>query len=108
MIKPGSLVTVNFPGATGMKRRPAVVVSTSLYHSDRPDVILAAVTSQVANAKSKTDYVLQDWSAAGLKQMSAVRIFLGTRPVTDILTIGELSERDWTEVQKRLRISIEV
>lgn len=108
MIKPGSVVTVNFPGATGMKRRPAIVVSTSLYHVERPDVILAAVTSQVANAKSKTDYVLQDWSSAGLKQPSAVRIFLGTRPAADVTEIGELSERYWSEVRKRLQISLEV
>lgn len=28
MVKPGDVVTVDFPGATGIKRRPAVVMST--------------------------------------------------------------------------------
>jgi len=107
-MKPGSVVVVNFPGATGIKRRPAIIVSTDLYHSERPDVILAVVTTQTAKSKAKTDYILQDCSSAGLKQPSAVRIFLGTRPVTEIIKIGELSERDWTEVQKRLQISLEV
>ncbi len=107
-MKPGSLVTVNFPGATGMKRRPAVVVSTEIYHSDRPDLILAAVTSKVAKATAKTDYILHAWSSAGLNQPSAVRIFLGTRPATEVTEIGELSERDWLEVQDRLRLSLEV
>jgi mRNA interferase MazF len=106
-MKPGSVVIVNFPGATGIKRRPAIVVSTAIYHAERPDLILAAVTTQVAKATAKTDYILQDWVFAGLKQPSAVRIFLGTRPKTEVTEIGELSDRDWTEVQKRLRISLE-
>lgn len=32
---PGDVVTVDFPGVRGLKRRPAVVVSTDLYHSHR-------------------------------------------------------------------------
>ncbi|MGQ0543510.1 MAG: type II toxin-antitoxin system PemK/MazF family toxin [Blastocatellia bacterium] len=44
-MKPGSVVTVDFRGVTGVKRRPAVVVSSSSYHSERPDLILAVVTS---------------------------------------------------------------
>lgn len=107
-MKPGSVVVVNFPGATGIKRRPAIVVSTALYHTERPDLILAVVTTQTAKAKAKTDYNLQDWSSAGLKRPSAVRIFLGTRPAIGVTEIGELSGRDWLEVQKRLRISLEV
>lgn len=90
-----------------MKRRPAVVVSTAIYHAERPDVILAVLTTQAAKATAKTDYILQDWSSANLKQPSAVRMFLGTHPVTEITEIGELSERDWLEVRKRLKISLE-
>lgn len=41
MAEPGDVVTVNFPGALGAKRRPALVVSTDTYHKTRPDVILA-------------------------------------------------------------------
>jgi len=50
MAKPGDVVTVDFPGALGIKRRPAVVVSTDTYHTTRPDVILAVLTSRVAGA----------------------------------------------------------
>ena len=71
----GSVVIVNFPGATGIKRRPAIVLSTATYHIERPDVILTAVTSQVAKANAKTDHILQDWKSAGLTKPSAVRIF---------------------------------
>ena len=40
MLKPGDVVTVEFPGIGGVKRRPAVVVSTDQYHRTRPDIIL--------------------------------------------------------------------
>ena len=39
MVKPGDVVIVDFPGVTGIKRRPAVVVSTDTYHRTRPDTI---------------------------------------------------------------------
>ena len=52
MPRPGAVVTVDFPGVTGVKRRPAVVVSTATYHTTRPDVILAVETSQVTAANA--------------------------------------------------------
>ncbi|MDI6793397.1 MAG: hypothetical protein QME81_11120 [bacterium] len=36
--QPGSVVVVDFPGAVVVKRRPAVVLSTTTYHTQRPDV----------------------------------------------------------------------
>src|SRR5919108_4650221 len=68
MPEPGDVVTVDFVGATGVKRRPAVVVSSRFYHAHRPDLILAVLTTQVITATAPTDYVLQDWAAAGLRR----------------------------------------
>jgi len=64
MVKPGDVVTVDFPGAQGLKRRPAVVVSTDPYHTARPDVVLGLLTSRILGATAATDYALQDWSSA--------------------------------------------
>lgn len=75
MIAPDDVVIVSFPGAVATKRRPAVVVSTEVYHQERPDVILCVVTSQVLSATASTDYLLQDWAQAGLRQPSAVGCF---------------------------------
>jgi len=36
----GDLVSVDFPGVTGIKRRPAVILSSSTYDSIRPDIIV--------------------------------------------------------------------
>ena len=44
MADPGNVVTVDFLGATGTKRRPAVVVSSALYHQHRPDLVLGVLT----------------------------------------------------------------
>ena len=109
MAKPGTIVTVDFPGAQGVKRRPALVVSTDAYHAARPDVVLAVITSQTKAATAPTDYVLQDWVTAGLHSPSAFRAYLATLPATNIVTrIGQLSDRDWLEVQARLRVALAV
>jgi mRNA interferase MazF len=108
MIKPGDVVTVDFPGARGIKRRPAVVVSTDTYHKTRPDVILSLLTSQVAVATGPTDYVLQDWQTAGLRRPSAFRTFLATLPTASLTTIGHLSEQDWRKVQGCLQVALAV
>jgi len=47
--QPGDVVTVDFPGVTGVKRRPAVVLSSHEYHAIRPDIILGLITSQTKN-----------------------------------------------------------
>jgi mRNA interferase MazF len=108
MVSPGDVVTVDFPGATGIKRRPAVVVSTDTYHKTRPDTILGLLTSQVAAATGPTDYVLQDWQTAGLRRPSAFRTFLATLPTASLTTIGHLSEQDWRKVQGCLRVALAV
>ena len=108
MVKPGDVVTVDFPGALGVKRRPAVVVSTQTYHATRPDVVLGLLTSQMAGTTGPTDHILQDWSIAGLHSPSAFRAFLATLPATSVVVIGHLSDRDWQEIRARLRVALAV
>jgi mRNA interferase MazF len=60
MLQPGDVVVVDFVGATGVKRRPAIVLSSDLYHTHHPEVVLGVVTTQVGAATTPTDYVLQD------------------------------------------------
>lgn len=109
MVKPGTVVTVDFLGAQGVKRRPALVVSTDAYHAARPDVVLAAITSQTGAAAAPTDYVLQDWVAAGLHLPSAFRSYFATLSARSIVAvIGQLSARDWREVQAWLRVALAI
>jgi mRNA interferase MazF len=109
MPTPGDVVLAPFPGEEGLKVRPAVVVSSRLYHAHRPDVILGMITSQVIKATQPTGYRLLDWAAAGLHLPSAFRCYLFTSHVDDVITqLGVLSARDWAEVQARLRLALAV
>ncbi|HEY7311420.1 MAG TPA: type II toxin-antitoxin system PemK/MazF family toxin [Gemmataceae bacterium] len=109
MANPGDMAIYNFPGVVRTKRRPAVVVSSALYHSSRPDLILALLTTDLASATGPTDYVLQDWAAAGLHKQSAFRAFIVTAPAGLLSPpIGHLSAKDWQEVQARLRLALAI
>ena len=109
MIVTGSVVLIDFPGAKEKKPRPAVVVSTDLYHQIRPDVVVGLLTSNIASATESTDHILHDWAAAGLHVPSAFRSFFATLPQSAILgEIGQLTDADWKEIQARLRIALAV
>ena len=114
----GDVVLLDFPGIHKTKRRPAVVVSSSLYHRQRTDVIVGLITSQIDAATAATDHVLQDWTHARLRQPSAYRTFLVTVPRSAInlhiescqIEIGRLSSNafDWqseTLINKRFLFS---
>ncbi len=103
---PGDVVTVDFPGVTGVKRRPAVVLSSAIYHANRPDVIMGLITTQTT-ALGATDYRLQDWTAAGLRVPSVFRSFIVTLPPSaNLVIIGYLSERDWKGVRACIKLAL--
>ena len=106
MPNPGDIVTLDFPGATGVKRRPAVVVSSDIYHQNRPDIILGVITSQVADATTPTDYILRDWTAAGLRRQSAFRAFLVTMPAAAATFIGRCTAYDWNAIQRCVSLAL--
>ena len=108
-MSPGDVVIVDFVGATGIKRRPALVVSADTYQAERPDVILAVITSNVRSATASTDHIIKDWSAAGLKKPSAFRAFLGTYDRRDVgIIVGRLSGTDWAAIKDKLRMVFDV
>src|SRR6266511_3446549 len=95
----GDVVLIDFPGAVNVKKRPAVVLSTPLYHRSRPDIIVGLLTSQVRKATAPTDYLLKDWASAGLHVPTAFRSYLLTLDNGTTPHVGKLSERDWKEIQ---------
>lgn len=106
MPSPGDVVVVDFPGVTGLKRRPTVVVSSKLYHSARPDVIVGLVTSR-AIVLGPTDCALQDWAAAGLRVPCAFRSFFATLPPSaNPVVVGHLSDADWRAVQTCVKLAL--
>ncbi len=105
----GDVVLLDFPGVNQTKRRPAVVVSSALYHNQRPDVVVGLITTQISGATAATDHVLQDWGVVGLRQPSAYRTFLATVPRSAISRrLGKLSIRDWNSIRERLRLALQL
>ena len=105
VLNSGDLVSVDFPGVTGIKRRPAVILSSATYHAIPPDIIVGLITSQIKGL-GDTDYILQDWAVAGLRVESIFRSFIVTLPRSaNIIQIGHLSERDWQAVRACIKIA---
>ena len=64
------LVTFVFADETGVKLRPAVIVSSEDYHSGRDEVIIEAIRSRTDRILLG-DYLIKDWRRAGLLFPSA-------------------------------------
>ena len=98
-MKPGDVVVCAFPGASATKIRPAVVLSTELYHRHRPDVIVGLITTQSPKELAPTDCELRNWQQAGLRQPSFFRLFPVTLPQHEVRLIGRLTDSDWASVR---------
>ena len=105
----GDVVLVPFPFSdlSTTKVRPAVVISSELYHKTEPDLLLAAITTKVSPATNPTDYVLADWEKASLRYPSALKTVLFTLAPSRVeYRIGALTPRDLAEVDRRLRLAL--
>src|SRR5262245_51369054 len=107
----GDVVLVPFPFSdhSTTKVRPSVVISSSLYLTREPDLILAAITSKSAAATGPLDYILRDWRVAGLHYPSAFKPVLFTLdPGLVLYRVGALTPQDLAEVSQRLRRALEL
>ena len=105
----GDVVLVPFPFSdlSTTKIRPAVVISSELYHKTEPDLLLAAITTKVSAAINPTDYVLADWAQAGLRYPSALKTVLFTFAPTRVeYRIGALTQHDLDQVERCLRLAL--
>lgn len=101
------LIPVPFTNLVGRKVRPAVVLSGPAYQATEPDLILGAITTNLAGATAPVDYVLADWQAANLRFPSAFKPAISTiDPSLVVYRIGHLSTRDLDEVDYRVRLAL--
>jgi mRNA interferase MazF len=103
----GDVVLVPFPYRDRLaeRARPAIVVSAAAYNRFG-DIVVAAVTSHPPRVA--IDFALADWAAAGLKTASTARMLLATVAASRVLLqVGHLTDRDWAEVQARVRAVFE-
>lgn len=102
----GDLVLVPFPftDQTGTKKRPAVVVSSEVYHRTHIDVVVMAVTSQILRPANVVGEVLIiDWQRAGLPKASLIKPVFATLEHSLILRkLGDLQEPDKQALRQAL------
>jgi mRNA interferase MazF len=105
----GDIVLVEFAGAQETKRRPAIVLSSSAYHAQRPDLIVGLLTSHTAIAKATTDHVLLDWQAANLRVPTAFRAYVGmVRKAAANAPIGRVTQQHWEAIQCCVRTAFAI
>ncbi len=83
----GDVVLVPFPftDQSEAKRRPAVVVSSKRYNSERRDLVIMAITSQVRLPLGYGETHVTDWQSAGLIKPSIVKPVVTTIEQTLVL-----------------------
>lgn len=97
------LVPVPFTDQSAVKRRPAVVVSSSAYHRARPDLLIMAVASQQPSTLTVGEVQVQDWKSAGLLKPSVLKPVLTTiEPALVMKKLGRLPPRDQAALRQAL------
>ena len=107
----GDIILIPFPYAqlTATKTRPAVIISSQTFMSAEGRMTVAGITSNVAAHRNPTSYTLPDWAGAGLKKPSAVTSWLATLSANLVqLKLGRLTTREMRELEKRLRVALDL
>lgn len=93
----GEVVLVPFPftDQSGVKKRPAVIVSSNAYNANRRDLVIMAITSQVRTPPGFGEALVNDWLAAGLIKPSVLKpVFTTIEQTLVVRTMGTLSAND--------------
>ena len=112
--KRGHVIVVNIPFSnhTGIKPRPALVISTDAFHRDLPDLIVCPISSQPRyyQRPGSGDCPLRGWRTVGLRHPSTVRISKLLAVDREIIKriLGVVSAQDLNQVEKGLREALDL
>ncbi len=101
----GDIVLVPFPftDQSATKRRPAVVVSSSRYHRERPELIIMALTSQARPAGALGEVQVKGWRAARLLKPSVIKPVITTIEAPLVIRrLGRLDGEDQAALKRAL------
>ena len=105
---PGDVVVGVLVGALETKVRPAVVIASSTYLVERPDVLVGILTTKLPRTLASTDHVLVDWQPAGLRAVSCFRAYVLTTHRSELTVIGHLTQRDWDPIKACVRAAFAI
>jgi len=102
------LVSFVFTDETGVRQRPAVIVSSNAYHSGRKEVIIAAITSRTDRVLVG-DHLISHWREAGLLLPSvATGIIRTIKQVMAIRKLGTIPRDDMRVINEKLRMALDL
>lgn len=108
-LRQGDLILLPFPftDLSAVKRRPALIVSPDRFHQHSDDVILVAITSQVAPSLGELEMPLRsrDMVLGHLPKPSVVKlakIFTAHRGII-VKRVGRLHKESLAKILARLR-----
>ena len=110
----GQVVVVNVPytDRSGVKPRPALVISSERFHRDLPDVIVCPISSQSRfyRRPGPGDCSLRNWSSVGLRHPSTVRVskILAVDKHIVKRVLGSLSGPDLARVEANVRQALDL
>jgi len=100
------LTKVVFSNGEGVKKRPALIVSSDRYHKNRQETIIAAITSNIYRSLTGDTRIIQ-WEEAGLKFPSVVTgIFQTIKKDMIDKKLGTLSKEDFVLVKENLKLAL--
>lgn len=105
----GQVVVVPFPftDLSGVKRRPALVVSSEEYNQRTGDVIIAQITSRVNSPQRPGDYNVKDWKGAGLLAPSLIRARMTTLHSSILVRVlGQMPAAEMHAVNRALESAL--
>jgi mRNA interferase MazF len=103
----GDVILVPFPftDQSQAKQRPAVVVSSARYNTERADLILMAITSQVRSPATFGEVIVQHWQAAKLLKPSAIKPIFTTLDKRLVRkSLGRLHETDRAALKAAVQV----
>lgn len=98
-MKPGDVVFGVLEGAIETKVRPAVVIASTAYLTERPDGFGGILKARVPKPPASSDYAIHDWRETGLRAESYFRAWVLTVHRSDLTIIGHGSDRHWYNVK---------
>jgi len=100
------LVSFVFADETGTKQRPAVIISSAIYHQQRQEAIISAITSRVGRILVG-DHAINHWREAGLLFPSvATGIIRTIKQSMLVRRLGRISPDDLKEIDRQLSIAL--
>lgn len=97
------LVKFVFSDGSGVKLRPALVISAKDYNDKRQELVMAAITSNIRR-QLFGDTKADDWKSAGLLRASLVTAVIRTIKQSMVVRkLGTLSRKDLHAMEKNLK-----